>query len=118
MKGEKESRSPKVLSQSSSKESLHSVAGSVAESRTGFVTSDVSNASSGNHRRVRAKLPKLELSKFNGKVVEWQEFWAGFKSVIHDDNELAKVDNQVSQEFSERASKECSSRIAPNSSRL
>ena len=92
LKGEKESKSPQVLSRSSSKESLHSVAGSVAESRTGSVTSDVSNASSGNHRRVRAKLPKLELSKFNGKVVEWQEFWDGFKSAIHDDDELAKVD--------------------------
>eukprot|EP00794_Sanderia_malayensis_P017908 gene17908-biopygen12896 len=43
-----------------------------------------------NHRRV--KLPKLELKKFGGKIAEWPEFWDGFRSAIHEDSQLAKVD--------------------------
>ena len=40
----------------------------------------------------RVKLPKLELKRFAGKVSEWQEFWDGYKSAVHDDPSLAKVD--------------------------
>ena len=40
----------------------------------------------------RVKLPKLELKKFSGNIAEWQEFWDGFKSAVHDDVQLAKVD--------------------------
>ena len=40
----------------------------------------------------RVKLPQLELKRFAGKHSEWQEFWDGFKSAVHDDCELAKVD--------------------------
>ena len=40
----------------------------------------------------KVKLPKLELRKFTGKVAEWAEFWDGFKSAVHDDPDLAKVD--------------------------
>eukprot|EP00112_Aurelia_sp_Birch-Aquarium-sp1_P002538 Seg128.14 transcript_id=Seg128.14/GoldUCD/mRNA.D3Y31 product="hypothetical protein" protein_id=Seg128.14/GoldUCD/D3Y31 len=40
----------------------------------------------------RVKLPKLELRKFSGKIAEWPEFWDGFRSAVHDDEELAKVD--------------------------
>ena len=36
---------------------------------------------------VRAKLPKLEVKKFNGKIEEWQEFWDGFESAIHQNPE-------------------------------
>jgi len=43
-------------------------------------------------RRVKAKLPKLELKKFAGNVAQWQEFWDAFKSAIHNDKELANVD--------------------------
>ena len=35
------------------------------------------------------KVPKLERSKFSGKVHEFQEFWDGFKSAIKN---LANVD--------------------------
>ena len=40
----------------------------------------------------KVKLPKLEMRKFSGKITEWQEFWDGFKSAIHDDAQLANVD--------------------------
>ena len=40
----------------------------------------------------RVKMPKLELKKFSGNIAEWQEFWDGFKSAVHDDVQLAKVD--------------------------
>ena len=45
-----------------------------------------------SQRGVKVKLPKLELKKFSGNVFQWQEFWGTFKSVIHDDEELANVD--------------------------
>ena len=41
---------------------------------------------------VRAKLPKLEVKKFNGKIEEWQEFWDGFESAINQNECLTKVD--------------------------
>ena len=40
----------------------------------------------------KVKLPKLELRKFSGKIAEWPEFWDGFQSVIHDNEQLVKVD--------------------------
>ena len=43
-------------------------------------------------RSVNIKLPKLELSKFSGKVHEFQEFWNGFQSAIHENEDLANVD--------------------------
>ena len=41
---------------------------------------------------VRAKLPKQEVKKFNGKIEEWQEFWDGFESAIHQNECLKTVD--------------------------
>ena len=43
-------------------------------------------------RRLKVNLPGLELKRFTGKVTEWQEFWDGFNSAIHEDTELANVD--------------------------
>ena len=40
----------------------------------------------------KVKLPKLELKRFSGRIAEWQEFWDGFRSAIHEDESLAKVD--------------------------
>ena len=65
------------LERSLSVESINSIASS---------TSPVK----GNQRKVMR--PKLELRKFSGNIAEWQEFWDGFRSAIHDDDELAKVD--------------------------
>eukprot|EP00794_Sanderia_malayensis_P012363 gene12363-biopygen9859 len=73
--------------------SRHSENGSL--SRAGSVESVASVRSSlaaegASSRKV--KLPKLELKKFSGKIAEWPEFWDGFKSSIHDDDQLAEVD--------------------------
>ena len=39
------------------------------------------------------RLPRLEVPKFSGKVHEWQEFWDGFSSAIHDNANLSEVTN-------------------------
>ena len=41
---------------------------------------------------IRAKLPKLHLWKFKGKICEWPEFWDGFSSSIDDNDQLSDVD--------------------------
>ena len=41
---------------------------------------------------MRAKLPKSELKKFNGRAYEWQEFWDSFRSSVRENEELAQVD--------------------------
>ena len=38
---------------------------------------------------VKVKLPKLEISKFNGDVIDWQGFWDQFCSVIHENNSIS-----------------------------
>ena len=50
----------------------------------------------------RVKLPKLELRKFNGKIVDWPEFWDSFCTASHHEQELAKADElkSVIKEFS------------------
>ena len=37
------------------------------------------------------KLPKLELQTFDGKLMEWQEFWDSFESAIHNNQALSNV---------------------------
>ena len=44
--------------------------------------SQVSSSSVG--KIIRAKLPKLHLRNFSGKICEWPEFWDGFSSSIDD----------------------------------
>jgi hypothetical protein len=41
---------------------------------------------------VRAKLPKLEVKRFNGKIQEWQEFWDSFDSSVNQNDALSEVD--------------------------
>ena len=43
-------------------------------------------------RRVRTKLPKLEIKKLSGKAYDWQEFWDSFKSSVDENEELSTVD--------------------------
>ena len=38
------------------------------------------------------KLPKLELQKFNGNILRWQEFWDSFEASIHRNPNLQPVD--------------------------
>ena len=40
----------------------------------------------------KAKLPKLKVEKFNGRIQEWQGFWDVFKSLINKNNGLSAVD--------------------------
>ena len=41
---------------------------------------------------VKARLPKLEVKKFNGRIQEWQEFWDAFESPILKNDGLSAVD--------------------------
>ena len=47
-------------------------------------------SSAGNGVNVR--LPKLELTKFGGQLHHWQEFWDGYSSAVHENNNLANAD--------------------------
>lgn len=40
----------------------------------------------------RVKLPKLELHKFDGKSISWQEFWEQFEQVIQTNDQLMTLD--------------------------
>ena len=40
----------------------------------------------------KVRLPKLTIKAFNGKLTAWTPFWDSFKSAIHDNPELSKVD--------------------------
>ena len=51
-----------------------------------------SNTSTPQPTSINARLPKLEVRKFNGKVHEWQEFWGSFQNAIHDNAQLSVVD--------------------------
>ena len=65
----------------------HSVA---STSSTQPSTSSVSSSTVPITKQVR--LPRLEVPKFSGKVHEWQEFWDGFSSAIHENDSLTPVD--------------------------
>ena len=40
----------------------------------------------------KVRLPKLTIKPFNGKLTAWTPFWDSFKSAIHQNPELSKVD--------------------------
>ncbi|XP_044179611.1 uncharacterized protein LOC122961090 [Acropora millepora] len=42
--------------------------------------------------KTTAKLPKLEVNNFSGKIQEWQEFWDPFESAIDSNKSLSAVD--------------------------
>ena len=41
--------------------------------------------------QVKAKLPKLVLPKFRGDVTTWMGFWDSYKSAVHDNVSLSKI---------------------------
>ena len=41
---------------------------------------------------VKVKLPKLEISKFNGDVIDRQGYWDQFCSAIHENNSISDID--------------------------
>ena len=62
-------------------------------SRSGLLESLHSLISSiGGVKKVVVKLPKFNLRPFSGKLHEWQEFPEGFNSAIHQNENLANVD--------------------------
>ena len=50
------------------------------------------NSPGNQQKAVRAKLQKLELKTFSGKLGEWQQFWDSIESAIHLNDGLSKVD--------------------------
>ena len=42
--------------------------------------------------QIKAKLPKLVLPKFRGEVTTWMGFWYSYKSAVHDNVNLSKID--------------------------
>ena len=40
----------------------------------------------------KTRLPKLELQKFKGNVTSWIGFWDSFKSAVHDNPDISKID--------------------------
>ena len=42
--------------------------------------------------QVKAKLPKLILPKFRGDVTTWTGFWESYKSAVHDNESISKID--------------------------
>ncbi len=47
---------------------------------------------SSSQHNVKAKLPKLEVKKFSGRLQDWQEFWDTFQSSIDQNESLSAVD--------------------------
>ena len=78
-----------IKQRSESRESLTSQMSHVSMDSDGG-SAKSSGGSAG--RSVNIKLPKLELSKFSKKVHEFQEFWDGFQSAIHENETLVNVD--------------------------
>ena len=79
------------LNSIASKESLSSIASKENLVSIASGESDASNSSE-RRRRVTVKLPKLEIQKFAGQIHQWEEFWDGFCSAIHENDDLAQVD--------------------------
>ena len=42
--------------------------------------------------QIKEKLPKLVLPKFRGDITTWMGFWNSFKSAVHDNASLSKID--------------------------
>ena len=40
----------------------------------------------------RVKLPKLEIPKFNGNIINWRGFWDQYKSAMHDNENISEVE--------------------------
>ena len=38
------------------------------------------------------KLPKLEIEKFDGRILKWQEFWDSFSAAVHNNTRLQNIE--------------------------
>ena len=75
------SSSHRRITRSNSKESLVSIC-----------SGDYGVSKDSPKRRVRVKLPELQIERFSGKVYDFQAFWDSFSSAIHCIENLADVD--------------------------
>ena len=41
---------------------------------------------------IKVRLPKLEINKFNGNILEWPSFWDQFSSAIHKKENISNID--------------------------
>ncbi|GFV74389.1 uncharacterized protein TNCV_5128311 [Trichonephila clavipes] len=48
--------------------------------------------SSSRNEKERIKLPKLIIPKFYGEIRDWLNFWNSFKSAIHENDNVCKID--------------------------
>ncbi|GFX01749.1 DUF1758 domain-containing protein [Trichonephila clavipes] len=53
---------------------------------------NVSLNSSSRNEKERMKLPKLIIPKFYGEISDWLNFWNSFKSAIHENDNVCKID--------------------------
>ena len=53
---------------------------------------NLSLSSSSNINENKVKLPKLELCKFNGDIIEWRGFWDQFKSTVHENENISPIE--------------------------
>ena len=44
---------------------------------------------------MKPKLPKLTLPKFKGELTSWTTFWDPFKSTVHDNRDMSKIDSMI-----------------------
>lgn len=67
----------------------------VTAAYTEYVNEDSSKSTIGNQsskREIRPRLPELELPKFDGNSISWSSFHDNFKSLIHDNDALTKIE--------------------------
>ena len=94
--GSKESlvsmKSRSTVGTAASSDSRTSVTTRVSSKSSVGTAGSTENSGGDDQQRVRVKLPKLEMRKFTGKVEDWQEFWDSFRSAVHGDSGIAKID--------------------------
>ena len=52
----------------------------------------LSGATPASNVEIRAKLPKLEIKRFDGRMTEWQAFIDCFDSAVHSNPKLSNID--------------------------
>ena len=52
----------------------------------------ISNRTPSVSQEAKVKLPKLELPKFDGDIINWRGFWDQFQVAIHENETIAEID--------------------------
>jgi len=65
-------------------EYLNKESNSIEQSSKGSVEKD-------SHQSSNLKLPRIELPKFHGDVLKFQNFWDQFEAAVHDNDDLPNV---------------------------